>query len=221
MFRHDHEPLSFITHFIGTLFSIAGLVLLIVAAARYGTAYHVVSFSLFGTALVGLYGASSMYHIIPKGSIWKARLQVVDHSMIFFLIAGTYTPIALIPLRGPWGWSLFGVVWGIALVGVLIKTIRPLRYRVPHALVVVLYAVMGWIAVIAIVPLVQSLSGTSLVLLFAGGLAYTIGIIFFALDNHVPRSKWFGMHEIWHLFVLAGSICHFILIYHYLLPALE
>jgi len=221
MFDHDHEPLSFLTHFLGLIFAIVALILLSIHSAIYGTAIDIVGFSVFGASLIALYGASSMYHILPKESLWKARLQIVDHSMIFFLIAGTYTPIALIPLRGPWGWSLFGVVWGIALVGIIIKSIAPLRRRVPHALVVVLYAVMGWIAIIAIVPLIHSLSGIALKLLFAGGLAYTVGIIFFALDSRVPRYKWFGMHEIWHLFVLAGSVCHFILIYRYLLPTLR
>ncbi len=217
----NNEPMSFLTHFIGALFSIAGLVILIVSASLYGTAWHVVAFSIFGTALVLLYLASSIYHIVPKDSPWKARLQVVDHSMIFLLIAGTYTPIALIPLRGGWGWSLFGVVWGIAILGIIFKTIEDLRRRVPHWIFVVLYGLTGWIALIAIVPLAHSLSGPGLALLFAGGAAYTIGILFFALDTLVKRrSAWYGYHELWHLFVIAGSVCHFWLIYKYILPIL-
>lgn len=217
MFRLDNEPMSFLTHFIGGLFAIAGLVLLIVEAAQSGTAWHVVAFSVFGSALVLLYLASSLYHIVPKQSGWKKPLQTLDHSMIFLLIAGTYTPITLITLRGGWGWSLFGVVWGIALLGIVVKWIGALRRRVPHWVFVVAYALAGWIAVIAIVPLANALSSGALALLFAGGAAYTIGIIFFAVDTLVERtSKWWGFHELWHLFVIAGSICHFCLIYIYL-----
>ena len=218
MFTWNNEPTSFLTHFIGALFAVAALVLLIIKSSHTGSSWHVVSFSVFGSALVLLYLASSVYHIVPKESIWKSRLQVVDHSMIFLLIAGTYTPIALTALRGGWGWSLFGVVWGLAIAGISIKVIGPLRRSVPHALIVAIYAVMGWIAIVAIVPLVNLLSGGALALLFSGGAAYTLGIIFFALDTMVERkSKWYGHHEIWHLFVIAGSVCHFCLIYMYLI----
>ncbi len=218
MLTWNNEPTSFLTHFIGALFAIAALVLLIVRSVQIGSAWHIVSFSIFGSALTLLYLASSVYHIVPKESPWKPRLQIVDHSMIFLLIAGTYTPIALTALRGGWGWSLFGVVWGLAAIGITIKAIGPLRRRVPHSIIVTIYAIMGWIALIAIVPLVQKLSGGALALLFSGGAAYTLGIIFFALDTMVERkSKWYGHHEIWHLFVIAGSTCHFCLIYIYLL----
>lgn len=216
----DNEPMSFLTHCLGFLFSIAGLVLLVVGAAEYGTAWHVVSFSVFGACLVMLYYASSVYHLVPKSSHWKPRLQAVDHISIFLLIAGTYTPIALIALRGGWGWSLFGVVWGVALLGIIGKSIETLRSRVPHSIFVFLYGLTGWIAIVAIVPLVEVFSGGALALLFCGGGLYTIGIIFFALDSVVPRTKWLGMHEVWHLFVLAGSVCHYVLIYKYLLPTL-
>lgn len=221
MFRWNNEPTSFLTHFVGALFAVAALVLLVIKAAVYGTAIHVVSFTVFGSALVLLYLASSVYHLVPKESAWKSRLQIVDHSMIFVLIAGTYTPITLIALNGAWGWSLFGVVWGLALAGLLIKWIAPLRRSVPHWIVVVIYAVMGWIALVAIVPVVETLSAGALALLFSGGAAYTLGIIFFALDEIVERaSRWYGHHEIWHLFVIAGSACHFALVYVYLLPTL-
>ncbi|MBI5134347.1 MAG: hemolysin III family protein [Candidatus Taylorbacteria bacterium] len=217
MSRWNNEPGSFLTHFIGALFAVTALVLLIVKAVTEGSAWHIASYSIFGSALVLLYLASSVYHLIPKESPWKARLQVVDHTMIFVLIAGTYTPIALTALRGPWGWSLFGIVWGLALVGILIKGIAPLRRAVPHSVVVIIYALMGWIALVAIVPLVRAFSGGALALLFAGGSAYTLGIVFFALDTVIKRtSKWYGHHEIWHLFVIAGSACHFALIYGFL-----
>jgi hemolysin III len=218
MFRTDNEPMSFITHFIGALFAITALVLLIVRASIHGSAWHVVGFSIFGTALVALYVASSMYHIVSKESPWKARLQILDHAMIFILIAGTYTPITLTTLRGGWGWSIFGVVWGLAICGMITKFVGPIRKRIPHWIIVVIYAVMGWIAIIAIVPLTNMLSGSALALLFAGGAAYTLGIVFFALDAKVERvSRWYGHHEIWHIFVIAGSACHFALIYSYLL----
>lgn len=221
MFRWNNEPTSFLTHFIGALFAVAALVLLVIKAAVSGTATHVVSFAIFGSALVLLYLASSVYHLVPKENIWKSRLQVLDHSMIFVLIAGTYTPITLITLQGAWGWSVFGVVWGLALLGILIKAIPPLRRSVPHSLVVVIYAIMGWIALVAIVPIAKSLSAGATALLFSGGAAYTLGIVFFALDTMTERiSKWYGHHEIWHLFVIAGSACHFALVYAYLLPEL-
>ncbi|MFA6095514.1 MAG: hemolysin III family protein [Candidatus Paceibacterota bacterium] len=221
MFRYDNEPTSFLTHFLGFLFSITALALLVVSSSAYGTALHVVGFTIFGVSLVLLYGSSSIYHLVPKESAWKGRLQIVDHSMIFILIAGTYTPIALITLSGPWGWSLFGVVWGITLLGIIGKAIEDLRRRVPHWIFVALYGITGWIAIAAIVPLVHAFSRPALALLFTGGGLYTIGIAFFALDHVVPRTKWLGMHEVWHLFVLAGSACHFALIYRYLLPTLS
>ncbi len=219
MLKWNNEPTSFITHCIGALFAVAGLVLLLVKAAQAGTALHVTSLAIFGTTLVLLYAASSLYHIVPKESLWKARLQILDHSMIFLLIAGTYTPVALVGIGGAWGWSVFGSVWGLALVGLIIKAVPFLRRSVPHALIVALYAVMGWLALVAIVPLVKSLSGGALALLFAGGGAYTLGIVFFALDTMAPRkSKWYGHHEIWHVFVIAGSVCHFCLAYVFLFP---
>jgi hemolysin III len=177
-----------------------------------------VAASIFGTTLVLLYATSSAYHIVPKHNPWKARLQILDHVMIFFLIAGTYTPITLITLRGAWGWSMFGTIWGLALLGVLFKSIPYIRKNIPHAVIVVIYAIMGWSALVAIVPLAKILSGGALALLFSGGAAYSLGIIFFALDTLVERkSVWYGHHEIWHLFVIAGSVCHFCLIYIYLL----
>jgi hemolysin III len=218
MFKADNEPMSFLTHFIGAIFAVVALILLIVKASVYGSAWHIVGFSVFGSALVALYLASSLYHIVPKESVWKSRLQVIDHSMIFLLIAGTYTPIMLTVLRGGWGWSIFGVVWGLAILGITSKFVGPIRRRIPHWIIVVIYAVMGWIALIAIVPIMRMFSNQALALLFSGGAAYTLGIIFFALDTKVERtSKWYGHHEIWHLFVLAGSACHFALIYGYLL----
>jgi len=221
MFRHDHEPLSFITHFLGLIFSVVTLVLLVIRASLYGNATHIVGFSVFGASLVALYGASSLYHFIAKESVWKARLQIVDHSMIFLLIAGTYTPITLVSLSGWVGWTLFGLVWGIAIVGIVGKVFEDLRSRIPHFVYVILYALSGWIALFAVIPLVKIFSGPAIALLFTGGGLYTIGIVFFALDRVVPRTKWLGMHEVWHLFVLAGSACHFALIYGYLIPALN
>lgn len=211
--------MSFLTHFVGAIFSVIGLVLLIIKASVYGSAWHIVGSSIFGVTLVILYVASSLYHVVPRESRWKSRLQIVDHSTIFILIAGTYTPITLTALRGPWGWSIFGFVWGLAILGIICKYVGPLRRRIPHWIIVVIYALMGWIALVAIVPLIHILPGAPLWLLFSGGFAYTFGIIFFALDTVCDRhSKWYGFHEIWHLFVIAGSVCHFFLVYLYLLP---
>jgi hemolysin III len=137
--------------------------------------------------------------------------------MIFLLIAGTYTPIMLVALSGWIGWTLMGIVWSIALAGIIGKAIEDLRELIPHWIFVVLYALSGWIALFAIVPLIEVFSGPAIALLFTGGGLYTVGIVFFALDRVVPRNKWIGMHEVWHLFVLGGSACHFVLVYKYLL----
>ncbi len=218
MFDHDHEPTSFITHALGAIASVIGLVLLVTQAVGTGVPSYIVGSALFGTSLVLLYLASAIYHLVPVNHAWKQRLQIVDHSMIFLLIAGTYTPITLVALQGWVGWTLFGIVWGIACIGIAGKAIEGLRTRIPHIVFVVLYAISGWIALFAIVPLVHLFSGPATALLFTGGGLYTVGIVFYALDKHVPRTKWIGMHEIWHLFVLGGSACHFALIYGYLLP---
>lgn len=203
----SEEIVNAILHGIGAGLSIAALVVLIIFANIYGDTWHIVSFSIYGATLIILYLASTVYHSLPKGK-WKNVLHVIDHSSIFLLIAGTYTPITLTAMRGPWGWSIFGVVWGIAFLGIILKVFWMDKLKF---LSVGLYVIMGWIIVIAIKPLLNSLETISLIFLLAGGILYTVGIIFYIWR----RLKY--SHGIWHLFVLAGSICHFFTVF-YLLP---
>lgn len=201
----NNEPLSAITHLVAMLFAIAGLVLLIVRGAVKGSAWHVVGFSIFGACMILLYLASTVYHFTwhHKG---KRVMRKIDHAMIFVLIAGTYTPICLTLLRGGWGWSIFGVIWGLALAGILWKTCFKLKYGWISTL---LYICMGWLIIIAAIPLVKVVPYQGLFWLVGGGLLYTIGTVFYGLDKIVPRNRWVGMHEIFHLFVMAGSFFHF------------
>ncbi len=193
------EIFNSITHGIGTLLSIAGLVLLIVFAAIKGNAWHVVSFSIFGTTLVLLYLSSTLYHSFTKDKV-KNLFARFDHAAIFLLIAGTYTPFLLTALRGVLGWTLFGIIWTVAIAGVVIRSIYLTKFR---KLMVGLYLAMGWMFVVAIGPMMKNLPTISIVFLFLGGVMYSIGVIFYAW-----RNLKFG-HGIWHLFVLAGSIMHF------------
>ena len=193
------EIFNSVTHGIGTLLSIAALVILTVFAVKKGNAWHVVSFSIFGTSLVLLYLSSTLYHSFTKEKI-KNLFARFDHSAIFLLIAGTYTPFVLTTLRGPLGWTLFGIVWGLAVAGIIIRSIYLTRFR---KLMVGIYVAMGWMFLIAIVPMIQNLPSSSIIFLFVGGGCYSLGVIFYAW-----RNLKYG-HGIWHLFVLAGSISHF------------
>jgi len=191
------ELASSVTHALGILFSIGALVWMLFLAQ--GDVFQVVSASLFGGTLTLLYASSTLYHAIshPK---WKELLQLLDHACIYLLIAGSYTPLTLVALRGPWGWSLFGIVWFCALAGVLLKTL--VARKKDHWLSTALYIAMGWLAVIAFGPMVRALPAAGLAWLIAGGVSYTFGVVFFAW-NRLPFN-----HAIWHLFVLGGSVCH-------------
>jgi hemolysin III len=202
------EIANAITHGIGLLLSIAGFVVLLVLAALRGTAWHVVACSVYGATLICLYTASTLYHAVISPRV-KRALRIFDHSAIYLLIAGTYTPFLLVSLRGPWGWSLFGVIWGLALVGVLFKFWFVERFAI---LSTALYIAMGWLVVIAAKPVITHLPLTAIIWLLAGGLVYTGGVIFFAAKR-IPYS-----HAIWHLFVLAGSICHYFAVLSTVIP---
>lgn len=193
------EVFNSITHGVGTLLSIAALVLLVVFASIRGNAWHIVSFSIFGATLVLLYLASTLYHSFTKEKV-KNLFARFDHAAIFLLIAGTYTPYVLTVLRGALGWTIFGIIWGLAISGVVIRSIYLTRFR---KLMVGIYLGMGWMFTLAIVPMIRNLSTTSLIFLFLGGVFYSIGVIFY-----MWRTLKYG-HGIWHLFVLAGSIMHF------------
>lgn len=205
------DPVSGLTHLFGMFLSIAGLVLLVVFAALKGTAWHVTSFSIFGASLILLYAASAFYHLLPVPEKWQKVLQRIDHMMIYVLIAGTYTPICLIPLRGAWGWSLFGVIWGCAVLGIAAQTIN----KAPRWLYTLVYVIMGWLVVIAFWPLIKEVPLQGVAWLVAGGIFYSIGAVVYATKWPLKDAKWFSFHEIFHLFVIAGSICHFWLMFKY------
>ena len=196
------------THAVGLGLSIAGLVLLVVFASLRGEARHIVSCSIYGATLVLLYNSSMLYHFASDARL-KRLFRLLDHSSIFLLIAGTYTPFTLVNLRGPWGWTLFGLVWGLALVGILLESFCTRRFRM---ISLPIYLAMGWLVVIAAKPLWHAVPPGGLIWLAIGGLAYTLGAIFYAWKR-LP----FG-HAVWHLFVLAGSICHFFSILFYVVP---
>lgn len=194
------------SHAIGLMLSIVALVVCVVFSAIKSNVYAVVGCSIYGVTLILLYAASTWYHAAKNTSL-KSRLKVLDHVSIFLLIAGTYTPFLLVTLRGAWGWSLFGVVWALAIIGVVFKLFFTGRYEFFS---LALYLLMGWLVVIAIKPLVHALAFAGLVWLVLGGLFYTTGVYFYATDRRYPHH-----HFVWHLFVLAGSACHFFAILFY------
>ena len=196
------------THGVGAFLAVGGLVVLTVFAALRGNVWHVVGSSIFGATLVLLYTASTLYHGIQNPRA-KAMLRALDHSAIFILIAGTYTPFTLVSLRGPWGWSLFGVIWGLAVLGIVLQ-MGVLRRGTAAS--VLLYVGMGWTAVIAIKPLLAAVAPGGLTLLLIGGVAYTAGIVFYAW-RRLPYH-----HAVWHGFVLTGSALHFFAVLFYVIP---
>jgi len=199
------ELANVITHSAGMGLAIAGLVILMVLTAGRGDLLRLLTCAVFGGALVVLYGGSALYHG-ARNPRWRAVTQALDHVMIYILIAATYTPFTLVTLRGPWGWSIFFIVWGLALLGVVREIVWKGR---PKWLSIVLYLAMGWVIVVAMKPLVERLPAGGLWLLLAGGIVYTVGTVFYALKK-VPY-----MHTVWHLFVIGGSVCHFLAVAFY------
>jgi len=199
------ERINSLTHLIGTCLALVGLVVLVVQAGRQGDNWKIVSFSIYGSALVVLYFFSTLYHSARGAS--RRVFRKIDHSAIYLLIAGSYTPFTLVTLRGALGWSLFGIVWGLALIGIIQDVLHGGGRRI---LSVVIYLAMGWLALIAIRPLMNALQGPGIAWLIAGGLFYTTGVLFYALDKKISYG-----HEIFHFFVLAGSACHYITILVY------
>ena len=202
------EIANSITHGIGAGLSVAGLTLLVALAAIYGDVWRVVSFSIYGSSLVLLYLASTLYHSIQHPKV-KRILRIFDHSAIYLLIAGTYTPFTLVSLRGPWGWTLFGLVWGLALLGIAFKTVFIGRYE---KLATAAYVLMGWLVVIAFKQMLVAIPPGGIVWVVIGGVVYTLGVLFYAWEK-LPYN-----HAIWHLFVLGGSACHFFAILLHVLP---
>ena len=212
MIKYLKDPMSGLTHFIGAILSVVALILLILKAVNPIDPWKLVSFSVFGAGLFLVYTASTLYHWIPVSGRAESILKRLDHMMIYVLIAATYTPICLIPLRGPWGWSLFGIIWGLATFGIFWKLFQ---FKFPEWFSTVYYVFMGWLAIIAIWPLFTRLQVGSLIWLFLVGIFYSVGVLFYTFDRHQSPRKGFGYHEIWHVMVLAGSFSHFWVMYHY------
>ncbi len=199
------ERLNSISHLVGAVGALVGLVILVVLASRQGDPWKVVSFSVYGSTLFLLYLFSTLYHSFQGKP--KAVFRKLDQNAIYLLIAGTYTPFMLVTLRSALGWSIFGVIWGLAITGI---TLNLIPKKIPDFLSVVIYLLMGWLALIAIKPLFEALTFSGFLLLLSGGIFYTVGVAFYAFDEKVPY-----FHAVWHFCVLAGSLSHFLTLYFY------
>lgn len=205
MLKRLREPFSGLSHLAGAGLSIAGLVVLVCLSR--GEPWRVTAFSIYGATLILLYLASAIYHLVPQAPHRIRQWFALDQAAIYLLIAGTYTPLCLVPLRGAWGWSLLGVVWGIAIAGI---TLRFAWRRAPEWICLTAYVVMGWLCLVAVVPLVRGLWGAPLLWLALGGVIYTVGAFIYKTERPRLWPGKFGAHELWHLFVLGGSACHFV-----------
>ncbi|HEB55153.1 MAG TPA: hemolysin III family protein [Gammaproteobacteria bacterium] len=201
------ERFNSISHLIGAALALAGLVVLVVFAASKGDPWKIASFSVYGTTLFLLYSLSTLYHSLRGRA--KEIFRKLDHVAIYLLIAGTYTPLTLITLHGTWGWTLFSIIWALAIVGIIVDGLHKQGSR---KIQMTIYLLMGWLILIAIYPLTHALPGGGLALLLLGGLLYTGGTVFYALDDRMKHA-----HGIWHLFVLAGSISHYLVVLLYVL----
>lgn len=200
------EIANCVSHGLAVLAALAAVPVLVMAAMERGDAAAVVGASVFAGAMVLLYGVSAIYHALPQNRA-KRVFRILDHMAIYLLIAGTYTPFTLGVLRGAWGWTLLSLVWGLAVVGILLKACAGVRFEV---LSVLLYLVMGWLCLIAVEPMLTLMPTWGIVWLLAGGIAYTLGVVFYALDHRIRYS-----HFVWHLFVVAGTACHFVAVLQY------
>ncbi len=209
------EPVNGLTHGAGALLALVVLVVALGMAIQTGNSGHVIGFGVFGLSLVALYTASALYHLLPLSAAAVARLRLLDHTMIFVLIAGTYTPVCLVALHGGWRWGLLGLIWGLAVGGIVLK----LRWRrMPRWLSTTLYELMGLIAVIAVPALAHAIPLGGLAWLLTGGLAYSVGALIYARNRMTLIPGVLGPHELWHLFVLAGSACHVWALLRYVAP---
>jgi hemolysin III len=202
------EIANSVTHGLALIASIAGLIALVITASRNGTVWHVVSCAIFGASLIALYLSSTLYHSFHPLPRVRRLFRIFDHSAIYFLIAGTYTPFTLISIRGAWGWTLFGIVWALTIFGVLFKTFLLEGYA---AVSVGLYILMGWLVIFGVKPLYAAIHLQGFLWVLAGGLFYTVGVIFFAWSRRYS-------HTVWHLFVMGGSFCHFWAVMFYVIP---
>jgi len=203
------ERLNVITHGIGFVLSIVALVLLLINAARYGSVRHITSFAIFGASMIVLYAASTFYHY-SKSPELRSKLNIIDHAAIYVLIAGTYTPFTLVVLKGWVGWTIFGISWGLALIGIIFKVFYFRKY---DRLSTLAYVLMGWVVIFAIKPLIDEFPLKGLLWLFGGGLAYSFGALLYSFK------KLRFNHALFHVFVLIGSFCHFMAVFFYVLPS--
>ncbi|MDP3313913.1 hemolysin III family protein [Lutibacter sp.] len=207
-YEPKEEKINVITHSIGLILSVVALVLLVVNASLYGTAKHIVSFSIYGASLIVLYSASTLYHYVQSPNL-RIRLNIFDHAAIYVLIAGTYTPFTLVVLKGWVGWTIFGVAWGLAIGGIVFKLFFTGRF---DKLSTVMYVLMGWLIIFAVKPLVANFETSGLLWLLFGGIFYTVGAVLYSIQSIKYN------HAIFHVFVLLGSFSHFVAIYFYVLP---
>lgn len=215
MVRRFREPDNGLTHLAGAVLALATLGVLVGLALRAGSPRLLVAFIVFGLSLVGLYTASALYHSLPLGPLGVARLQRLDHVMIYMLIAGSYTPFCVVALRGGWGWGLLGAVWALAAGGIALK----LAWRhAPIWLSPLLYVALGWLATAATPAFLAAVPARGLAWVLAGGIVYTLGTLVFALERPRLRPGVFGSHALWHLLVIAGSACHVWAVVRYLTP---
>jgi hemolysin III len=207
-YERKEEHFNVISHAIGLVLSIIALIFLVVYSVKYGTATHVVSFSIYGTSLIVLYSASTFYHYSRSPKL-RSRLNIFDHAAIYVLIAGTYTPFTLVVLKGWVGWTIFGVSWGLALIGIVLKLFYTGKY---DKISTIAYVLMGWLIIIAIKPLIDNFSTSGLMWILFGGIFYTVGALLFMMHSLKYN------HAIFHIFVLLGSFCHFMAVFYYVLP---
>jgi len=208
-YTRNEELANIITHGIGAILSVIGLILLVVYAAEHGDAYHITGVSIFGATLILLYLMSTLYHTFQRPEL-KRVFRILDHSAIYLLIAGSYTPFTLVTIHGKWGWTLLVVIWTLAIAGVIFKLFFTGRFHLASTLI---YIGMGWVAMFAIKPLFEQTPTGGLILLVLGGVLYTGGTAFYLWDK-LPYN-----HAVWHGFVMGGSLCHFMAVYYYVLPS--
>lgn len=204
------QLLNSLTHGLGALLGVVGLIVMMVCAVRYGDAWHIATSAVFGGSVILLYSSSTLLHLFPERT-FTSHLEKLDHICIYFLIAGTYTPFALVNMRGIWGWMLFGLIWALTLSGTVAKLFF---FKKINNLSTWLYLLMGWSIILTLKPAIESISFNGLMLLVGGGLAYTVGVIFFVLDKKIP----FG-HAVWHVFVLVGTSLHYFAIFYHVIPS--
>ncbi len=209
--RWIREPFCGLSHLVGAALSVAGLVVLLMVTS--GRPWHLTGVAIYGVSLVLLYVASTLCHSVHCSIEKETQLDRFDHAAIFLLIAGTYTPLCLVPLRGPWGWTILTIEWVLAVVGIVLVMLGKVRRQWPR---VAIYVAMGWVAIIAVVPITAVLPPAAVAWMIAGGLIYTLGAVVYAANWPRLWPGRFGSHDLWHLFVLAGSACHFVMIFRFI-----